>query len=428
MRIITKNSRSKQIKKKLIEFASQSSSHGLPKIFTTKKLYLKIMWFILFVLFSVLGVYKVIEMSVKYLEYEVVTRIDLVQEIPTEFPSVSFYSLKNPSANYSIKDLLIVCLYNQKFCDESDFDTIRDKHGYVLYKFKGGRTYFSGKAYGLYMSLYNFNSTPGKMSVQDGLRIVVHNRTSDPGFYGGFISQGVDVPSGFFTSISINRIFSSKLGVPYNKCIKNATSYNLYDSELYRYILKYTNYSYAQKDCFDYCIGREFYRYLNITNKIENFVNLWFTLENHTQHKLSNTYSRLVKGKILDLCSTECPLECDSIKYDLSISFSKMILDNLREISQYGKYTKLAELLESNSSLINDQNNFVGINVFYNDLSYTYISQMPKMELSEYISNIGGILGLFIGISFLSLVEFLELFIELFLIVFKKKKKNNSLV
>ena len=29
-------------------------------------------------------------------------------------------------------------------------------------------------------------------------------------------------------------------------------------------------YSYRQKDCFDYCIGREIYKRINITNKIDH--------------------------------------------------------------------------------------------------------------------------------------------------------------
>ena len=41
------------------------------------------------------------------------------------------------------------------------------------------------------------------------------------------------------------------------------------------------------------------------------------------------------------------------------------------------------------------------------------ISQQPKVELFGLISNLGGILGLFIGFSFISLLEIIEVLAEL---------------
>jgi hypothetical protein len=54
---------------------------------------------------------------------------------------------------------------------------------------------------------------------------------------------------------------------------------------------------------------------------------------------------------------------------------------------------------------------------FYESLSYTVIDQIPKMNMLDLISNIGGNLGLFIGVSFLSFAEIIELFIEILFIL-----------
>jgi hypothetical protein len=51
--------------------------------------------------------------------------------------------------------------------------------------------------------------------------------------------------------------------------------------------------------------------------------------------------------------------------------------------------------------------------VYYEDLKYTLISQSPKTDTLSLISNIGGILGLLLGISFLSFIEILEIIIEI---------------
>ena len=57
------------------------------------------------------------------------------------------------------------------------------------------------------------------------------------------------------------------------------------------------------------------------------------------------------------------------------------------------------------------------IYVYYDDLKYTLITQQPKTLLVDLVPNIGGILGLFVGTSFLSFVEIIELIIELIYIL-----------
>ena len=42
------------------------------------------------------------------------------------------------------------------------------------------------------------------------------------------------------------------------------------------------------------------------------------------------------------------------------------------------------------------------MHIYFDSQGYKYVSESPKMEFIDLISNIGGNLGLFIGISFLS--------------------------
>jgi hypothetical protein len=65
-----------------------------------------------------------------------------------------------------------------------------------------------------------------------------------------------------------------------------------------------------------------------------------------------------------------------------------------------------------------DRNNKIYIRIYYEDLKYTWINQQPKIELFGLISNIGGSLSLFVGISFISFLELFEVFTELFYIYF----------
>jgi hypothetical protein len=60
-------------------------------------------------------------------------------------------------------------------------------------------------------------------------------------------------------------------------------------------------------------------------------------------------------------------------------------------------------------------------------LKYTKYSEMPKTETFSFISEMGGILGLFVGCSFVSFFELAELFIEIYFILFSNKNKQNKI-
>jgi hypothetical protein len=64
------------------------------------------------------------------------------------------------------------------------------------------------------------------------------------------------------------------------------------------------------------------------------------------------------------------------------------------------------------------------IRIYFEDLQYTQIGEIPKTEPFSFVSEIGGILGFFIGCGFVSFFEFAELFIEIcFILLFKKIQK-----
>lgn len=60
------------------------------------------------------------------------------------------------------------------------------------------------------------------------------------------------------------------------------------------------------------------------------------------------------------------------------------------------------------------------LDIFYTDLSYIGISQTPTMNGYSWIwiNEMGGALGLFVEISFLSILELLEYSSEILLILF----------
>ncbi len=56
-----------------------------------------------------------------YLEYEIVTKIEIIHEIPLQFPAVTFVNEKNPKANIKLDNIIISCIFDNKACKENDF-------------------------------------------------------------------------------------------------------------------------------------------------------------------------------------------------------------------------------------------------------------------------------------------------------------------
>jgi len=394
-----------KIKLKTKELLMASTSHGIPNVFRTNRIFFKIMWIILFIISTMIGINTVIGTIETYLNYEVVTIIDVIAEIPTDFPAITIINLRDRKSNVSLSEMMNLCIFNLEECDDNDFEMIVDNYGFVSHKFKKKISYTAGIQYGLQL-LINLENVTCEKCYLDGLRLIVHNHTADPGYYSGGSKSGFILSPGFNHEIAIKRTFSSKLGLPFNNCIKNVTSLESYDSDLYRYILESTKYQYTQRDCFDYCIGTELNKHLNFSNnKTEHWSNIYKT---YSFDEFWNFYSKFVRGENKKICTPLCPLECDTIKYETSISFTKF------------SEKEFLALYEINGSV----DNLVSIEIYYDNLEYTSISQLPKMNTFDLIASIGGNLGLFIGISFLSFAEIIEILGEIIIILLEKKQPH----
>jgi hypothetical protein len=137
--------------------------------------------------------------------------------------------------------------------------------GFVAYSFSRDKNKIrqsntAGKINGLQLELFSgyfddMNVTDDSVIRYfrlDGFNVAVHNHSIDPRFYGGLLMDGIEISPGFSTNIIINRIFTSKLEEPFNNCIKNLDKTDSFDSDVYKIMVETRNYTYRQKDCFDY--------------------------------------------------------------------------------------------------------------------------------------------------------------------------------
>ena len=102
-------------------------------------------------------------------------------------------------------------------------------------------------------------------------------------------------------------------------------------------------------------------------------------------------------------------IQCNSLSYEIikdttSINGQGVISKNS---------TKSSTQFVGFNTYENMSKTFYSLRVYYQDLKYTLISQHPKIAIFDLISSVGGLISLFLGFSFLTLVEFIDVIFKI---------------
>jgi gas vesicle protein len=233
-----------------------------------------------------------------------------------------------------------------------------------------------------------------------GIKVWVHNKSTLPKIERDMIFAS----SGFFTHIAVERTFESKLEEPYSRCLKDVSKFEK-NKKLIDYFLN-RNLLYSQTACLDLCVDL-FYINENPCGCKQAelgavFEKCFKIAENNSFVGCTWLYrSNFTKNQLVGKCSEYCPLECDSMSLSYSISTFK-------------------DLERKHKS------DYILIRIYYKTLKYTSITQQAKTKPEQLISNLGGYLGLFVGLSFVSLFEIIEIIIEFIHILLRKQKTIQS--
>jgi hypothetical protein len=216
------------------------------------------------------------------------------------------------------------------------------------------------------------------------------------------------VPTNTDTIINVNREVVKKIGPPYGDCDPNLENS---DSVFYK-LMKRRNQKYRRIDCLNL-----FYQ-----NGIESTCNcsVHYLPKFDDNIKSCSTIDEitcaiivyLAKDSFIDMLSDKCPIECELYNFKFSISSSAPL--NPTYLNGVRKSENLKGIIYPN--ITNDElaSSIALVTINYNHLGYTEINETPSYSVISLISNIGGTLGLFLGLSLLSLFESIEFLILLF--------------
>jgi len=212
-------------------------------------------------------------------------------------------------------------------------------------------------------------------------------------YYNNHLGNTILVSPNAETQLIINKISDKKLGLPYNSCYDDLSLFPG-NKTVIDYI-KSKNETYRQTNCFELCF-QVFYMNNNSCNCSKTSIgNVWqdcFTKQENLNQSGCTYINKLnfFKDPIQNKCKDYFPLECETVWYS---------------VNSYSTYRNETRFF-----------------VYFESLKFTSISQIPKQKEFDLLSKVGGILGLFIGVRFITVFEIVELMFEADLIISRKKK------
>ncbi len=472
------NKKLKNIVKSIIE---DSTIHGLPRILKANNLISKITWIICSCISTGFCLYLIVAAIINFFEYKVMTTIETKTEMPANFPVITICNLNQLQTNesfeiiqkysqinylsnvykyfylmnelssynktfqkslsYSLNESLIKCTINTQECSESDFVWTFDTATYGnCYSFNTGfnskgnsvdliQITKAGNLNGLKLELFIGHPQKIPNFIETfGYHVIIHNQTYPIAF-----NEGYDISTGVETNLIVSRSYETSKPKPYSDCTDLSTL--SFDSYLYQVIIG-LNQTYRQSDCIVLCFQQLLIQSCKCYTSTANKLNGTIQCLNETQMNCVVEHWKvfLFNDYVAKNCVQYCPLECYSITYQVTSTFSN-----------YPNYKYALNSLISNpiltSKLMMDTSNetmskydlvkqsVLSLNVYYDQLGFIEITREVKLEIVDLVSGIGGLLGLFLGMSFLSFAELIEIILETLAITlekYKTSKKSNK--
>ena len=373
---------------KLISLLEYSSLPAVAILVNVKHLVVKLIWIISILVLLGLSVFFIYEQFLVFqFKYEVTNSI-IVSEETSQFPTVSIcipFETKLSSDQISFKNKINECSFESTSCNWTHFEIDESDKSNVCYRFNSGkdannrsieiRNISSDDLYMGFNLTLNLSNFWKSVDYNSKFYIYIDNSTSIFIPFGKLsVGERIKIPSGE-NLIRIKRTFTSELN-----CLGTTALFSNFKSKYIDYFKK-NNKSYLKTDCLDLC----YIEHLCDCEINNDFVDCVKDKNNDCLR------TRLNKSSI-KTCDTNCPSKCESISYDRTLSF-------------------LGHYFDQNKSVAGNKLTLV---VYYPRLEYKSSIQLPKITVFDWIASVGGILGLFLGVGFYSMIEVLTILVEAF--------------
>lgn len=337
------------------------------------------------------------------------------------------YSINDPNFNATLKksfgyEFILICKYYTDDCSRDDIIHYFDSTHANCYMINSN-VYPNGSA-----------RTPNRAYLQDfGLQLIMfvgepENETNylfnvpiidkkgmiiriEDAEYDGVLLGGIGVSPGTQAEILLSRVETKNMPNPYSECMP-AESVRTLAAEY----MKKMNMTYNRKTCMYVC------------GQISNFneigcINLLYPILPEMPYCITQLDVNRLNQLNFDfsMCNEMCPIECDSVSYETSVSYTQWPTYNSW---LNAKQNNVSKFLEKNMDFELVRKSFASVSIKFKNIKYTEITETPSMLFPDLVAAIGGMLGLFLGFSIMCIVEIVELGIEVLIFYCAGKLKQ----
>ncbi|XP_028397299.1 amiloride-sensitive sodium channel subunit alpha-like isoform X2 [Dendronephthya gigantea] len=241
-----------------------------------------------------------------------------------------------------------------------------------------------------------------------GAIITIHNAKQLPFPY----YEGITVPPGFSSSLAIRMETMTRVD-PFKNGSCNSSPF-LAKNNIYRNYLSGSVKTYSVKACMQSCLANAQLKRCNCSAaKYAIHVKKICKPE---EMRCINEVSTMFKYSRLG-CSKKCPQPC------LQNSFLHTLMTSTLT-SKAREKRKRKEIGNSTETEFDFDKDFVRVKIFYNELNHKAVVQSTYYDLASLFGDIGGLMGLCVGVSVISIAEFGELLISLCILGAGKARKK----
>ena len=426
--------------------------HGVSRVVSAKNKYTRIIWLVLCISTAFSLSFTAVSSFKKYFEYEIINHMTMRQNSQMTLPGITFchtnfynpvaYSYEDPPAHQKLPEN---CSFNERkyFTNNMNWKIFQFACKMFMGTFKSKTSamgaeipqYFrfpkgfeitpyklpcinlnrnstlvqkaEGEKYGLHIIMYNeFHNTPPASRSDEplkenrnGIHIFVHDQKQLVP-----IGDGIIVPSGYHTHISVTKTIFKRLPHPYpSKCEKDWSDQNsIYPGKN------------TQQMCYASCGLKQLYRLCpGVMPEMKVFMR---APEFPMQADPSNhTYWNCIQNSLnrIEFQQCDCRLYCDDETYTTVVNRNTWP-PNWQAPSFLQLINKMEGRNNSGLSANSIRNRLIKVSIYYENFRELVFEERPLFDLSTVAGNLGGQMGLFMGASLLSLAEIFALVVTYF--------------
>ncbi|XP_068699535.1 acid-sensing ion channel 2-like [Montipora foliosa] len=310
--------------------------------------------------------------------------LDILKRFSHRLDLEDFYRYYSQDMN-SLAGPLCAFGWEESPCFARDFISFVTQWG-MCYTFNSGsngeiRTVYSGgvsTGLSVLLDVQTHEHTRGKYS--EGFKVLIHGR-------GEFVDEweGINVGPGQHVVIAVSQKRYKNLQKPYatNCTEKKLRTFSTYTTE----------------GCLHECVAEKAIEHCGC--RPVGYREYLPVPTCSTKADLNCSY---LLSESLDTVSCECFVPCYETKYTAEVSYSKFPdIGTAEDYVSQGYYTNVEY----------QRNNLVLLQIGFKSLNYEMQEQQPAYDNNALFGEIGGNMGLFLGCSLLTILEFIDFFIGL---------------